>query len=62
LINTLQLKTVILLGDVFHSELNSDWFDLIEFLQINYQIQFILPKEITIFCPTHFIKLRIWKS
>ena len=44
LIEQLQIKTVILLGDVFHSELNSDWFDFIEFLEINHQIRFILTK------------------
>ncbi|WP_052217931.1 ligase-associated DNA damage response endonuclease PdeM [Empedobacter falsenii] len=43
-INQFNLKRIILLGDLFHSELNTDWFDFVEFLQINYQIEFILTK------------------
>ena len=31
-INQFNLKRIILLGDLFHSELNTDWFDFVEFL------------------------------
>lgn len=57
IINNLQLKRIILLGDLFHSELNKDWFDFVEFLQINYKIEFILTKGNHDILPPAFYEL-----
>ncbi|WP_413533036.1 ligase-associated DNA damage response endonuclease PdeM [Empedobacter brevis] len=57
LIKNLGLKKIILLGDLFHSELNSDWFDFVEFLQLNSQIEFILTKGNHDILPTEFYQI-----
>lgn len=44
MIQRLNPKTIIFMGDLFHSKLNSEWIALIEFLAAHPEIRFILTK------------------
>ena len=44
LINQYQVNRVLMLGDLFHSELNREWLDFCEFLDLHRQIDFLLVK------------------